>query len=222
MFNILKMKVDKMADNQFQGVSEKESSSKRKTLILKIPQSEVIFICFMFNDEKQSIEVNFIIKKSNEKQKFQIDNYPLEKCLNCNYELTIDNTYYFSEENKCFKDKGSINEMLKLKILTVEDEKIIDEMRTYFENNKKSCPQKIVEEMEILINLTNDLLFLFEAYNALPFNKEKVLHIQNIINIIKELKMENLYLFLKNILLVSTIKKINHFLIVFYHIILQI
>ena len=77
-------------------------------------------------------------------------------------------------------------------------------MRTYLENNKKSCPQKIVEEMEILINLTNDLLFLFEAYNALPFNKEKVLHIQNIINIIKlylnivnELKMKNLYLFFK-------------------------
>ena len=150
--------------------------------------------------------------------------------------MTIDNTYYFSEENstelywdKCFKDKGSINETLKPKILTAEDEKIIDEMRTYLENNKKSYPQKIVEEMEILINLTNDLLFLFEAYNALPFNKEKVLHIQNIINIIKlylnivnELKMENLYLFLKNILLVSTIKKINHFLIIFYHIILQI
>ena len=68
-----------MADNQFQGVSEKESSSKRKTSILKIPQSEDIFICFMFNEEKQSIEVNVINKKTNEKQKFQIDNYLLEK-----------------------------------------------------------------------------------------------------------------------------------------------
>ena len=220
------MKVDKAANNQFQEVSEKECSSKRKSPILRIPQTEDIFICFMFNEEKQQIEVNFIDKKTNEKNQFQIDIYPVEKCSNCKCELTIDNAYYFSKENntelycdKCHKDKRSINEIIKSKKLTIKDEEIIDTMKIYLENNKKSCPEKIIEEMEKLIHLTNDFLILFELYNSLPFNKEKTLHIQNIINMIQlylnlvnELKMENLYLFLKNILLVSTIQKDDSFL----------
>ena len=219
------MKVDNVANKQFEEATGNKFSSERKTSILKIPQNEDIFICFMFNEEKQLIEVNYINKITNEKHKFEIDNYPVEKCLNCNCELTIDNTYYFSKENnielycdKCYNDKISFNEMIKLKILTTKNKKIIDVMKTYLQNNKKSCLQKYMEEIEKLIYLINDFLILFEVYNALPHFKEKAEHIQNFINIfqlyvdiVNELKMENLYLFLKNILLVSTIKKDESF-----------
>ena len=73
--------------------------------------------------------------------------------------------------------------------------------------------------MQNLINVTSNIIVLYEIYNSLPLFSEKALILKNYINRLKlyfnnfnDIRLENLYLFLKNILIASTTKKDESFL----------
>ncbi len=75
-----------------------------KIPILKFPKSDGIIICSLFNKSNHTIDYLFINKNSTVLEKNKIDNWPLEKCSNCQYELSIYNTF-FIDDNKISKAK---------------------------------------------------------------------------------------------------------------------
>ena len=92
-------------------------------------------------------------------------------------------------------------------------------MNSFLENNKKSFSAEFINNMQNLINVTSNIIVLYEIYNSLPLFSEKALILKNYINRLKlyfnnfnDIRLENLYLFLKNILIASTTKKDESFL----------
>ena len=202
-----------------------KSSHDHKIPILKLPQSDDIFIFLIFNEEKKSLELHFVNKKTKKEELFKIDNLPMEKCLKCNCELSIDNCFYSVSKdniefycNKCKKDEKSFNKF-PISEISSDNKSMIVAMNSFLENNKKSFSAEFINNMQNLINVTSNIIVLYEIYNSLPLFSEKALILKNYINRLKlyfnnfnDIRLENLYLFLKNILIASTTKKDESFL----------
>ena len=93
--------------------SENNGLQIDKIPILHLPKNDDIIICSMLNKDNQSIDNFFIGKNVQVLEQNKIDNWPKEKCYNCNCDLTICNLS-FVDDNKiiklycheCCKDKG--------------------------------------------------------------------------------------------------------------------
>lgn len=193
--------------------------------ILKIPQNEQ-FIFFTFNEEIQSLEAHFVNEETKISEQYKIGSYPIEMCYNmeCHTELSIDNCFYLVNKNKiefycekCSQDKISIVKLPILANISFNNKKIIELLKSYLERNKKSSNSNSVKEMGALIKFTELFLILFDIFNEKEEFNKRALFIQNYLDnlflyleIVNKLKMENLYLFLRNmVVFVATEKNKN-------------
>lgn len=182
----------------------------------------------MFNEEIQSLEAHFVNEKTKISEHFKIGSYPVEICYNmeCHAELSIDNCFYLFNKNtiefyceKCSRDKISIDKLSILANNSFSNRKIIELLKSYLERNKKSSNTNCIKEMNVLIKFTDSILILFDIFNGKEEFNKKALFIQNYLDnlilyleIVNKLKMENLYLFLKNMVVFVATEKNKIFL----------
>ena len=137
--------------------------------LLNIPQNGDMFSYFSYNPESKSIEINSSNKELGNPQKYMVDNYPKEKCVNCNCELMVDNCYYFVGDGNikfyclnCRKDDSSTIKLRNVKNnASSKNNELINKLHSYLERNKKNSNEKYIKEIEKLIKLTNNLLYFY-------------------------------------------------------------
>ena len=186
--------------------------------MIYIPQIEDIFICFHFNQETQSIEILFLNKEKRMSEKYILDNYPNEKCEICESQIIIENCFYNLDEKKiryycpnCNKNGLSVLKLMEKKDNSFsKSDELIDKLNSYLENNKSSSSTKFIEEMEKLVKITNSIIFLLKIFESNKEFKTQKMYLQTFKNnflryfeIVEKLKMNNLYLFLNNICIIS-------------------
>ena len=175
-------------------------------------------MCLFYDDNNQSIVINVLDNKKEKYDEYSLDNYPIEKCETCRCELFIGNCYFSGGDNsikfrcsKCCKEVLSFTKLENGKSKDYQKkEELLSLLNSYLENNKLSSNKKCVNEMEKLIKITSKLLYtldLLEFYTS--FNKQ-VEYLRNFRNnflsyfdIVAKLQMNNLFLFLKNIFVIS-------------------
>ena len=197
-----------------------------KIPILKLPKNDDIIICSMFNKNNQSIDILFINKNSAVLEQNKIDNWPVEKCSNCQCELSIYNTSFIDDNkisklycNECCEDKGK-----KIKLSFSEENisqyyKLINSLESYQEKYKNDSNASCIKMMNQLISKVKYLFYLHEAFKSEEEFINYKLYLENYveslsvyINIVNEFNMGNLHLFLKNLFVISTIKYDGSFL----------
>ena len=186
--------------------------------MIYFPQIEDIFICFHFNQETQSIEILFLNKEKRMSEKYILDNYPNEKCEICESQIIIENCFYNLDEKKiryycpnCNKNGLSVLKLMEKKDNSFsKSDELIDKLNSYLENNKSSSSTKFIEEMEKLVKITNSIIFLLKIFESNKEFKTQKMYLQTFKNnflryfeIVEKLKMNNLYLFLNNICIIS-------------------
>ena len=144
-----------------------------KIPILKLPKNDDIIICSMFNKNNQSIDILFINKNSAVLEQNKIDNWPVEKCSNCQCELSIYNTSFIDENkisklycNECCEDKGK-----KIKLSFSEENisqyyKLINSLESYQEKYKNDSNASCIKMMNQLISKVKYLFYLHEAFKS--------------------------------------------------------
>ena len=198
--------------------------------LLNIPQNNDMFIYFSYNPELKAIEIKSFNKELGNRQKYIIDNYPKEKCFNCNCDLMVDNCYYFGGDGKikffcsnCRKDDSSTIKLLNVKNkICPENNELLNKLYSYLERNKKNSDVKYIKEMEKLIKLTNTLLYLLSLFENNTFFEKQVLYLENFrsnflnyLEIVDKIGMNNIYLFLHNLFIISIDKYDKNWLLNF-------
>ena len=194
--------------------------------ILKFPKSENEFVCSIFNKDTKTIDIYFININSSIPEQFQIENYPVETCESCKCKLGIDNLSYIGNYeirklycSNCCPDKGTIVNLYPPNIIDSGNIELIDELKLYLEKNKDSSSPECTNLMNKLINYIITMYLLLNALKSNDIFKNYLLFIENYINsfssyikIVQELHMNNLYLFLRNLFIISTINNDDRFL----------
>ena len=220
------MKINSQVHKISNGNLENKSLFMYEKPILKIPHEKFIF--FMFNEDIQSLEAHFVDEKTKISEHFKIGSYPVEICYNmeCHAELSIDNCFYLVNKHtiefyceKCSRNKISINKLPILANNSLSNIKIIELLKSYLERNKKSSNTNSIKEMGVLIKFTESVLILFDIFNKKEeFNMKALFILKYLDNlllyleIVNKLKMENLYLFLKNMVVFVATEKNKTFL----------
>ena len=201
-----------------------------KIPILHLPKNDDIIICSMLNKDNQSIDNFFIGKNVQVLEQNKIDNWPKEKCYNCHCDLTICNLS-FVDDNKiiklycheCCKDKGK-----KIKLSFSDDylylyNKLINSLESYLDQYKNDSNAFCIKMMNQLISKTKYLFYLHEAFksedafmNYILYSESYIKSLTLYIDIVSEFKMENLYLFLKNLFVISAVKYDEYSLKIIY------
>ena len=65
---------------------------------MKFPKSDNEFVCYVYNRERKSIEINFINIDSTIEEKYPMESCPVEICNNCKKNLVLTDLS-FVEEN---------------------------------------------------------------------------------------------------------------------------
>ena len=204
--------------NSLKKGSGKSRFTDCKIPVLEIPKREDIFMIYMFNEELQTIQVSFLDQNSKIIKQYKIDNYPMEKCNACKTELTVGNlSFLFDKETKkllcdnCYQDKEKIADCSKLGEITYENNQLVNKLRHYLENNKAITTPQFIKIMEDLISYTIMIVLLLDIFKTNEACNLLCLFLQNYIDnlssyleIVNSVKMENLYLFLKNLVMVAT------------------
>ena len=198
----------------------KNGFNQYKIPIFEIPKNEDRFIFFMFKEDIQSIQSCFMNQNSIIIKQYQIDNYPIEKCKICQCELSIDNLSFFeNNENvdlfchKCCPDEGINIDLSILKKESSNNNQIIDKLKSFLENDKGMSTlqhKKIFDSLIFYTNIIIIMIDLLKEYNAF---QQSIIYFQNYIKslssyieILKEFNIENIYIFLKNLVVVSSNK----------------
>ena len=206
--------------------SGKNGFIKHKIPIIEIPKDADIFNCFIFNEEIKSIEIYFINNDSTILGKYKIGNFPLEKCKNCRNDLTIDDLYFLIKDanielycSKCGKENNSITKFHFPAASSPRNNKIINSLNSFLEKNKSPLTQEYTKIMEAIIDFTNIIILLIDQFQSNKVFQSYILFYQSYIDnlalyleIINNLKMDNLYLFIRNFLVASTDKIDEQFL----------
>ena len=210
------------------GNSGKNGSIQCKIPILEIPKNEELLITFMFNEELNSIESHLLNGNSSLLKKYQINSFPTEKCKICKSELSIDNFFFLDKIDnielfcyKCYQEKESIDGLNKN---YYNNQQINQKLNLYLERNKNSSSSQYIKAMEDLIIFTYNVTSLegffresnvFQKY-YLYLNKY-ISTLSSYLEIIDEYKMENLFLFLKNFIVISSCKNDDCILTSFFN-----
>ena len=208
--------------------SGKNGYDKCKIPILKFPKAGDVFICFMFNENIQSIEsyeIDKNDKNSNVLQHYLLEKYPVETCKNCQCKLTLSNLAYNSNNEtielyckNCCEDKGKILDLSSMEVNDSHGTQIIKELNSYLEINEieQTSPYKIVLE-NLIIFTTNVIIMLNYLKNekafhtCITFMENYLDSLSSYIEIVKKLEINYLYLVLKNFMVVSTIENDERF-----------
>ena len=211
--------------------SGKNGFIKHKIPIIEIPKNADIFNCFLFNEEIKSIELYFINNDSTILGKYKIGNFPLEKCKNCRNDLTIDDLYFLIKDanielycSNCGKENNSITKFHFPATSSPRNNKIINSLNSFLEKNKSPLTQEYTKIMEGIIDFTNIIILLIDQFQSNKVFQSYILFYQSYIDnlalyleTINNLKMDNLYLFIKNFLVASTDKIDQQFLYGFFN-----
>jgi len=210
------------------GNSGKNSSIQWKIPILEIPQNEDLLIIFMFNEELNSIESHLLNGNSSLLKKYQINSFPTEKCKICKCELSIDNFFFLDNIDnfelfcyKCYQEKESIDGLNKNYSI---NQQINQKLNLYLEKNKNSSASQYIKAMEDLIIFTYNVTLLegffreSKAFQKYYFYLNKYIStLSSYLEIIDWYKMENLFLFLKNFIVISSCKNDDCILTSFFN-----
>ena len=172
----------------------------------------------MFIEEINTIESHLLNQNSSLLKKYQINSYPVEKCKSCLCELYVDNFFFLDKIdsfelycNNCCPDKEPNNGLNKNYSINQE---INEKLNLYLKKNKYSSTSQYIKAMEDLIIFTYKAASLegffreskvFQKY-YLYLNKY-ITTLTSYLKIVDEFKMENLFLFLKNFIVISSGKK---------------
>ena len=195
---------------------ENNDSIEDKISVFNVASNEDIFIYFYFNEETQSIEACFKNKITNDSKRFNLENLPISKCRHCSLDLTIDNCQFLdkNENNElycadCCKGKKAIIKVSSNKKEVQNKNKLInDKLKIYLEKNEKVSNNICIQAMKNLIKFSNQICKLIEFFNWNTLFEERALFLQKFIDnlsfyleIVADIKMENLYFFSKIFLL---------------------
>ena len=228
-FNIInKMDVGNQIQFNSNGNSGKNGLIWCKIPIFEIPPNEDILISFMFNEEINTIESHLLNQNSSALKKYQINSYPVEKCKICKCELYVDNFFFLDKIdnfelycNNCCHDKEPNNGLNKNYFV---NQQINEKLNLYLKKNKYSSTSQYIKAMEDLIIFTYKAASLegffreskvFQKY-YLYLNKY-ITTLTSYLKIVDEFKMENLFLFLKNFIVISSCKNDNSVFISFFN-----
>ena len=184
--------------------------------LLRLPKEKNEFFCLYFNTEENSIKIYFSFGKTFEE--FELFNFPIEKCQDCQTKLSNDNAYYIKEEtpikffcSNCVKKKTEINfsKLSSGNSSEYKGQNIVMDLKAYLKNNSKNIPAKYAKQMEDLINITNNLLSHLNIMNSNELTIQKGVLSTFIDNFsfyleeISKIEMNYVYLFIKNIFIVA-------------------
>ena len=220
------MNTNHQMDKNQKSNSGKNGFIKHKIPIIEIPKNADIFNCFLFNEEIKSIELYFINNDSTILGKYKIGNFPLEKCKNCRNDLTIDDLYFLIKDanielycGNCGKKNNSITKFHFPATSSPGNNKIINSLNSFLEKNKSPLTQEYTKIMEGIIDFTNIIILLIDQFQSNKVFQSYILFYQSYIDnlalyleTINNLKMDNLYLFIKNFLVASMDKIDEQFL----------
>ena len=212
------MEIDYGNNNSIKKRTSKNGFTKCNIPILEIPDCKDIFMLYMFNEELQTIQVSFINENSKIIKQHKIDNYAIEKRKNCKTDLTIGNLSFLvdKETNEllcvdCWQDKEKIFEVSKNGENNYENTQLVNKLRSYLENNKVLSTPHYIKIMEDLISYTDIIALLLDIFKKNKAFDKRCLCLQNYIDnlssyleIVNSVEMECLYLFLKNLVIIST------------------
>ena len=192
-----------------------------KIPILNLEPNEDIIIYFYFNEEAQNIVACFINKITKESNILNLDNFSVEKCRNCNLGLTINNCVFFNNKERielyckdCYQGKKSFIDVLCTKEETqYKNELVIDKLKDYLKKNEKLSNDICIQSMKNFIKFSNKVCKLIQFFNLNKIFNKRALFLQKFFdelsfyfNIVDDIQMENLYLFMKNFFIVMTIQ----------------
>ena len=214
------MSEEKKTNNVNKKKTGKNGFIKYKIPKFEIPKNENIFFCFMYNEKAGSIELNSIRQDSKILQHYQINDFPVEKCMHCKCDLTIDNLFFLDNDEtfelycgNCCQEKNSILKLSISESIYSQNNQLINKLNSYLEKNKNSSNARYIKIMESLISFTNIIAVLLALYNSKNAFQKQVLFLQSYIDnvssyleIVNNFNMDNLYLFLINFLVVSVDK----------------
>ena len=199
--------------------------------ILKFPKSEDEFVCYILNKDKKYIEIYLINIASSIKEKYPIESCPVEICENCQDKLTLDNLSFVGNCRtlklfcrKCCPKDGTIVDLYSTANNNTENKNLIEKLELYLKKNKDTSFPEYENIMSNLIFYTDAICRLINLEklkeqkwkdsfkNYISFLKNYINSLSSYLEIVTKLNMDNLYLFLKNLFIISTINNDKYFL----------
>ena len=199
--------------------------------ILKFPKSEDEFVCYILNKDKKYIEIYLINISSSIKEKYPIESCPVEICENCQDKLTLDNLSFVGNCRtlklfcrKCCPKDGTIVDLYSTANNNTENKNLIEKLELYLKKNKDTSFPEYENIMSNLIFYTDAICRLINLEklkeqkwkdsfkNYISFLKNYINSLSSYLEIVTKLNMDNLYLFLKNLFIISTINNDKYFL----------
>ena len=193
---------------------------------MKFPKSEDEFVCYVYNREKKIIEINFINSDSTIEEKYPMESCPVEICNNCKKNLVLDGLSFVENNGtvklfclKCCPKDGTIVDLYNTDNNNKENDKLIENMMLYLQKNKDTSSPEYEKIMNDLIFYTKAICELMVLQKYIDYFKKYISFLRNYIKnlsvyleIAKKINMNNLYLFLRNVFIISTINKGKDFL----------
>ena len=210
-------------------ILDSQYSSCFKIPILKIPQSKDVSISLNFNEEQKSLQYSYIDISGQTLEKFPTECYPVERCSKCGNLLTIDICCFCVQENlnimsceNCIMGDDSFIKLSSIYENHYKPITIIGMLESFVNKNESTSNEECVREINKLISQSKNIAFLINSFSKLPnfdifsaYLNSYLKNLSNYMNSVNNLKMDNIYLFLKNIIVISTCQS-NKFLLPIY------
>ena len=203
-------------NQQLNSLPTKSDSPKTETPLLKIPyySEEAFYIYYNKNNNSLKCSIHYLNEKINN---IDFSHFPVEECSKCHSNLIIENSYYNSEASKikyfcnlCIKEEKDIVKLIPDQEFKSDEYNIIKKIKEYKNKNEKSVTSEYIVQINELIEFLNKLSYLGDvsSKNTNFNNQYKVIknffdNLSFYYDEIIEIEMNDIYLFLSNILLVG-------------------
>ena len=196
--------------------STKSETPKEKIPLIRIPRELNEEMYIYFDEKGKEIKISFYRNGVNT-EIFNLDSMPIEECNECHMKLGIDSAFYTDDERKimyycstCSKLKKDIIKLNSSNEIKYEQSNIVSNLEifkddcTIFNNRYISQMRKLIEYSnyitkyyEVIQKKSND--FFKIQINIIKYFLEGISHY---LSICSEIKINNIYLFLKNLFIV--------------------
>ena len=200
---------------------------------MKFPKSEDEFVCYVYNRERKIIEINFINIDSTIEEKYPMESCPVEICNICKKNLVLTDLSVVEESGavklfclECCPKDGTSVDLYTTDNTNTENDRLIENMMIYLQKTKDSSSPEYKKIMNDLIFYTKGISQLMDLLKNIDYFKKYFSFLRSYIKnlsmyleIVKKLNMNNLYLFLRNLFIISNInneKKFINALLSFY------
>ena len=206
-------KIEKIVKRQ----STKPDTPEKNVPLFKFPQNKENFYIF-YSYRKKSLIISFT--KEGTFEEYDLNNIPKEKCQLCSSYINLDNCFYINNKynvkyycQNCIENNSTITQLKNSKEVSDKEYDIINRLIEYKNISEKTNIQKYSQYIDSLISLSN---ILSKNLEMLKIDKDlfnnQIKFIQNYFDFllfyldeVDKLKMKSLYLFIKNICIVSVV-----------------